>query len=651
MKTGTAVFLKTVLWVGLLGTASLGCKSSAQAPCTPDQGNLKRAAYHYEKALTAYREGLHTAVWKYLQIAKKTEPCFAKVYLLEAVVYEDEKKNDSAINAYLRALEIDPDVFPNAYYSLARLQASSGRYADADRNLSVFLGLPNTSKSMREKAQMLQLRNQEAIRLAGQTVPFQPRNIGAGINTEYEEYLPFVTVDDQMMIFTRRYLRPLDPPVLEEDFFYSLRDSSGAWQEAVRMEEPINSDENEGALSISPDGRYLFFAGCNRADGWGSCDIYASIKREDGWGKPFNLGKPINTSHWESQPCLSSDGRTLYFTSTRPGGFGKSDLWRSRLMHGGVWSEPENLGPNINTEGDENSPFLHPDGKTLYFASNGHGGMGGMDLFVSRMDSNGNWSVPQNLGYPINTSADETTLSVNAKGDTAYFSSDNLGGFGKKDIYSFPLYEQARPTTVSFMKGVVSDAKTHEPLAARFELISLKTGQTRVSSVATAKTGEFLVCLPVDEPFALNVSCSGYLFHSEHIALDYGNAQKPMRKEIRLQPIEKGTRIVLENIFYQTDRYQLEKSSVGELERIFLFLAQNPKVRIEISGHTDNVGSAPYNKTLSENRARAVADYLIRKGIDASRIEAAGYGFDRPVADNQTEEGRAKNRRTELKIL
>ncbi|MDE5575172.1 MAG: hypothetical protein K2I87_05615, partial [Bacteroidales bacterium] len=437
-------------------------------------------------------------------------------------MYEDEKKTDSAINAYLRALAIDPDVFPNAYYSLARLQATSGRYAEADKNLSTFLAFPNISKSMREKAQMLQLRNKESIQLASETVPFQPKNIGAGINTEYEEYLPFVTVDDQMMIFTRRYLRPLDPPVLEEDFFYSLRDSTGAWQEAVRMEEPINSDENEGALSISPDGRYLFFAGCNRTDGWGSCDIYASIKREDGWGKPFNLGKPINTSHWESQPCLSSDGRTLYFTSTRPGGFGKSDLWRSRLMHGGVWSEPENLGPNINTEGDENSPFLHPDGKTLYFASNGHGGMGGMDLFVSRMDSNGNWSVPQNLGFPINTSADETTLSVNAKGDTAYFSSDNLGGFGKKDIYSFPLYEQARPTTVSFMKGFVSDAKTHEPLSARFELISLKTGQTRVSSVATAKTGEFLVCLPVDEPFALNVSCSGYLFHSEHIALDYG---------------------------------------------------------------------------------------------------------------------------------
>ncbi|MCH5243280.1 MAG: PD40 domain-containing protein [Lentimicrobiaceae bacterium] len=650
MKTGFSAFLKMIWLGGCSVLTSVLCQLMAQ-PCRPDPGNLKRAAYHYEKAMTAYREGLSNATWKYLQIAKKTEPCFAKVYLLEAVLYEDEKKTDSAINAYTRALAIDPDVFPNAYYSLAKLQSVSGRYTEANQNLDTYLAYPNISQSMREKAQMLQLRNKEALDLARETVPFQPKNVGAGVNSEYDEYLPFVTVDDQMMIFTRRYMRPLDPPVLEEDFFYSMRDSTGAWQEAVRMEEPINSDENEGALFISPDGRYLFFAGCNRPDGWGSCDIYASIKRGDGWGKPFNLGQPINTSHWESQPCFSSDGRTLYFTSTRPGGFGKSDLWRSRLMQGGVWSEPENLGSNINTDGDENSPFLHPDGKTLYFASNGHGGMGGLDLFVSRMDSNGNWSVPQNLGYPINTNADETTLSVNAKGDTAYFSSDNLGGYGQKDIYSFALYEQARPSTVSFMKGIVLDAKTEQPLAARFELISLQSGITRISSVATAKTGEFLVCLPVDEPFALNVSCPGYLFYSEHIALDYGNANQPMKKEILLQPIERGTHIVLENIFYQTDRYQLEKSSIGELERIFLFLAQNPKVRIEISGHTDNTGSEQYNKTLSENRAKAVAEYLIGKGIAADRIVAKGYGFDKPVADNQSEEGRAKNRRTELKIL
>lgn len=647
MKTVSRIFFKMLLASVML----FPMQGMAQGPCSPDPGNLKRARFHYDKAMTAYSEGMSNAAWKYLQIAKKTEPCFAQIYMLEAVLFEDAKKTDSAINAYRRALEIDPEVFPNAYYSLAGLQARSGRYEEADRNLEKFLSYPNISRNLREKASMLQMKNKEALELAATAVPFQPKNLGANINTEFEEYLPFVTVDDQMMIFTRRYIPQSENPVLEEDFFYSLRDSLGNWQPAQRMEEPINSAENEGALSMSPDGRYLFFAGCNRPDGRGSCDIYASIRRGDHWGKPFNIGEPVNTTYWESQPCMSSDGKTLYFTSTRPGGYGKSDLWRSTVSNGGIWSEPENLGPNINTAGDENSPFLHPDGKTLYFSSNGHGGMGGLDLFVSRMDSLGRWSAPQNIGFPINTAADESTLSVNAKGDTAYFSSDNLGGYGKKDIYSFALYEQARPTTVSFMKGVVLDAKTNRPLTARFELISLKTGLTRISSVATAQTGEFLVCLPVDEPFALNVAYPGYLFYSEHIALDYSGRNQPIYKEIRLQAIQSGTHIVLENIFYETNKFNLEKASIGELERLFLFMAQNPQVRIEISGHTDNVGSAQYNKTLSENRAKAVADYLIAKGIAAERIVAIGYGLEKPVADNLTEEGRARNRRTEMKIL
>lgn len=623
----------------------------AQGICKPDPANLRKADFHYQKALAAYQEGLNNQAWKLLGIARKVEPCYAKIYLLRAVLFEDERKIDSAIAAYRYALDIDPDVFPNAYYSLAKLEVSTGRYAAADGHFTRFLSYPSISAKLRDQAQLAALRNREAMSLEDTSVPFRPRNMGPNINTEYDEYLPLVTVDDQMMYFTRRYLKEGNPPYLEEDFFFSLRDTNGNWMPARRMAEPINSTENEGALCISPDGRYLFFAGCNRSDGMGSCDIYASIRRGEEWGRPFNIGAPVNTSAWESQPCMSSDGKTLYFVSNRPDGFGRSDIWKSELSDGGIWSKPVNLGSTINTSGDESSPFLHPDGKTLYFSSNGHGGMGGMDLFVSRMDENGNWSAPQNLGYPINTYADEATLSVNAKGDTAYFSSDNLDGFGKKDIYSFALYEQARPSSVSFMKGFVYDADTRKPLAARFELISLKTGRTRVASVAASKTGDFLVCLPVDEPFALNVSFPGYLFYSEHIALDYAYRDKPMRKEILLQPIRSGMSIVLNNIFYRTNQYAIEESSAAELNRLLRFMLQNKDVRVEISGHTDNVGSAALNRELSQHRADAVAAYLVQKGIDASRIKAVGYGFDKPVATNETEEGRARNRRTELKIL
>ena len=349
--------------------------------------------------------------------------------------------------------------------------------------------------------------------------------------------------------------------------------------------------------------------------------------------------------------CAASDGKTLYFASNRPGGQGGSDLWKTELSESGTWSSPVNLGPRINTPGDENSPFLHPDGKTLYFASNGHPGLGGRDLFVCRMDENGQWGVPQNLGFPINTFGDEATLSVNAQGDTAYFSSDNLGGFGKRDIYAFALHEKARPATVSFMEGHVTDFKKRKPVPARFELISLETGLVRIESSASTEDGRFLVCLPTDEEFALNISAPGYLFYSEHIALDSRFKQEPMRKEIRLHPIESGASVILENIFYAVEQYRLEEKSIAELDKVYRFLLQHPSVRIEVGGHTDDSGPAAFNKELSQKRAQAVADYLIGRGIEASRIEAKGYGFDHPIGDNRTEEGRTKNRRTELKIL
>lgn len=640
-----------------LALLALPCSGPAKAQeqggtgCQASYHTLKKARIHYEKALSAFENGLTNQAWKSIRIAESIEPCFAELHMLKAAVYEDGKEIDSAIASYLRAFRIDPDVFPNGYFFLALLEKSTGKYREADAHFAKFLSYPQTSPKLQERAKMEQMRNQETLKLVRETVPFSPKNLGPKVNSPFDEYLPLVTVDDSMLVFTRRYQKDEPAPHLEEDFFFSLRDSTGNWTPATLLPGPVNSPENEGAQFISPDGRYLFFAGCNRPDGFGSCDIYVSRRTEDGWGKPFNIGPPVNTHHWESQPCMSSDGKTLYFTSNRPGGFGKSDIWKAELSPEGIWREPVNLGPSINTAGDENSPFLHPDGKTLYFSSNGHGGMGGLDLFVSRMDEKGDWSAPRNLGYPINTYADEATLSVNAKGDTAYFSSDHLQGYGKKDLYSFALYEQVRPAPVSFMKGTVLDIDTGKPLPAKFELISLETGLVRIQSQAGRSDGQFLICLPCDEEFALNVSFPGHLFYSEHIALDARHMETPMRKTIRLEPIRKGASIVLKNIFYPTGAYSLEETSLSELERVFRFLMQNPEVRIEIGGHTDNVGSEAFNKDLSLKRAQAVAGYLIGRGIPPGRVQAAGYGFDQPAASNQTEEGRALNRRTEMKIL
>lgn len=662
-------FFRT-LYTGILTFTLLGGTSSIRAqdtpqpftilfeenkeslpPCKPDPYNLKKAKTHYQKALGAYQHGDIKQAWRFLEIAQQTESCFPELHLMKATLYEEDGQADSAIVSYRRAIAIDPDFFPNAYYFLACLESSGGQYDEAEIHFNQFLSYPNISSNLREKALIAKYRNEEALIIQRDKKEFSPINLGANINTENEEYLPFLSLDGNTLIFTRRYLKEEPEPHMEEDFFYSIRDTTGAWTEAVLFPPPINSDQNEGALSLSPDGRYLFFAGCGREDGWGSCDIYASVRKGEQWGRVFNLGQTVNSMYWESQPCMASDGKTLYFASNRPGGFGGSDIWMSQLSEIGIWSKPVNLGSNINTSGDENSPFIHPDGKTLYFASNWHPGMGGFDLFLSKKDSNGQWGAAQNLGYPINTYADESTLSVNAQGDTAYFSSDNLNGYGKKDLYSFYLYDQARPATVSFMKGHVSDIETGQPLAARFELISLHTGLVRIESYADQQTGEFLVCLPTDETFALNISCPGYLFYSAHIALDSRYKAAPMHKDIRLQPIQPGAIVILENIFYETEQYQLKEESIAELDKIYQFLANNPSLRIEIGGHTDNTGSISFNQTLSLKRAQAVADYLVQRGIHPDRITAAGYGFDKPIGDNRTEEGRAKNRRTELKII
>ena len=601
--------------------------------------------------MNAYQYGDIAQAWKFLEIAQKTESCFAELHMLKATIYEAEKKPDSAIASYRRSLAIDPDFFPNAYYFLACLESSTGLYEEAEIHFNRFLSYPDIAEKIKDKAIMAQYRNRESLKLKKDAKEFQPNNLGPGINTTEDEYLPSLSLDGNTLIFTRRYLKENPEPHIEEDFFYSIRDTNGQWAEAICFPPPINSDQNEGAWSLSPDGRYLFFAGCGRNDGWGSCDIYASIRKGEQWGRVFNLGKPVNTMYWESQPCMSSDGKTLYFASNRPGGFGGSDIWMSEISELGTWSEPVNLGSNINTPGDENSPFLHPDGKTLYFSSDGHPGLGGLDLYLSRIEEDGHWGPARNLGYPINTAADETTLSVNAQGDTAYFSSDNLQGYGKKDIYAFYLYDQAQPATVSFMKGHVSDIKTGKPLAARFELISLKTGLVRIESYADAQNGSFLICLPTDEAFALNVACQGYLFYSDHIALDSRYKGEPMQKDIRLHPIEPGALVVLENVFYATEQYQLEEESIAELDKIYRFLVNNPSLHIEIGGHTDNTGSPAFNQQLSQKRAQAVADYMIQRGIDPKRVNAVGYGFDKPIGDNRSAEGRAKNRRTELKIL
>ena len=400
---------------------------------------------------------------------------------------------------------------------------------------------------------------------------------------------------------------------------------------------------------ISQDGQWLVFTGCNRPNGAGSCDIYISYFTPQGWSEAINMGNTINTEAWESQPCLSPDKRDIYFASRRPGGFGGADIYVSHLQPNGRWSDAENLGPSINTTGDEQCPFIHADNQTLYFTSNVLPGYGDEDLFVVRKGNDGSWGTPKNLGYPINTIDREGTLFIAADGKTAYYASDRAAGKGGLDIYSFDLREDVRPSKTLWVKGKVFDKKTSAGLPSAVELIDLNTRQL-VSKVQTDEKGNYLITLPIGKDYAFNVNRKGYLFFSDNFSLTTTSPDST-EKNIALQPIEVNASVVLKNIFFDINKYEIKTTSQVELDKIVQLLTDNPTVKIRLAGHTDNIANPADNLKLSENRSKAVINYLVSKGIDAKRLSYNGFGASQPVADNKTEEGRAINRRTELKVI
>ena len=366
---------------------------------------------------------------------------------------------------------------------------------------------------------------------------------------------------------------------------------------------------------------------------------------------PKNLGPEVNTESWESQPSISADGRTLYFTSSRPGGYGGFDIWETEKIGKDHWRKPVNLGPQINTRGNEISPFIHPDDQTLYFSSDGLPGLGGKDLYFSRKTGNGEWSKPVNLGYPINTVDDESTLVITADGKKAYFASDKLNGFGGFDLYSFDLYESARPENVNFIKGNISDEESKEKIDAKVEVIRLKDGKVIYSALSDKVSGDFLAGLPSGFDYAFHVSRRGYLFYSENLSLKDDPGRLTHSLEIFLRRIAAGKKDILRNVFFDTDSYMLKPESKSELDRLVIFMKMNPGIKIEVSGHTDDHGAKQHNLALSENRAKAVTIYLVSTGkIAISRLTYRGYGETQPLAPNLNEKGRALNRRTEFMI-
>jgi len=470
-----------------------------------------------------------------------------------------------------------------------------------------------------------------------------PTNLST-VNSIYSDFAPYISADGNKLYFASN--REGD----QEDFYFSDF-SDNRWFPAQKLGAPINTNANEGAMAITPDGNTIIFSACGRTDSYGGCDLYISEREANGWSKPKNLGRNINSSGWDAHPSISPDARWLYFSSDRYGGFGGRDIWRVERKPDGSWGKPQNLGYPVNNARDQTSPFIHSDGVTLYFSSAGHGGLGMLDVFKTQIDSTGKWSVPINLGPPVNTPGSDYFFSIPAKGDIIYFASDRQGGYGGFDIYWLPLAEAFRPKIVATLTGTVTDKETGAPLDAEITVERINTGEVLAKPRTNPLSGEFFLVLPAGETYGISVSAEGYVFSSERYDIPLEEGYKELKVDFKLTKIKIGESVEINNIFFDFNSDTLRLESEPELQRALKLLTDYPSLRIEIQGHTDSIGTDAYNKTLSERRAKAVANWLIGHGIDTNRLVIVGLGRAVPASDNVTEEGRQRNRRTEFHII
>ena len=606
----------------------------------------KKAAALYTKALQQASDGKFTEALQMLQDAVKIDNRFADAYLSIAGIYGELKDYNKAIINYEKARSIDSNYSRDYSLPYSINLAGTGNFEKALAASNDFLSITNLNPSSRKAGEYrkqcytfaLEYEKQKSL----SAYKFNPTNLGDSINSDVSEYFPAITLDGKKLFYTRRVNNT------NEDFYEASR-SASVWGLGRGLQGNINTHSNEGAQNISQDGEWLIFTGCNFPDGFGSCDLYISYLTPQGWSAPENLGDIINTEAWESAPSLSPDKRDLYFASNRAGGYGKSDIYICHMQPNGKFGPPVNAGPEINTAGNESCPFIHADNQTLYFTSDGHIGYGGDDLFLSRKKGEG-WSTAENLGYPINTIENEGSMVIAADGKTAYYASDRSDSRGGLDLYSFELREDIRPAKTLWVKGKVFDAKTTKGLPSAVELTDLST-QKILSRVQTDETGNYLITLPVGKDYAFNVNRKGYLFYSENFPLSKEAGDSTYNIDIPLQPISANATIVLKNVFFDVNSFELKKESYSELDNLVRLLKENNSLKVSINGHTDNTGKPADNLKLSNDRSKSVVQYLITHGINAARLSSKGFGAAEPIADNNTEEGKARNRRTEMKVL
>ncbi len=582
-----------------------------------------------------------------------------------------------------KALFLNPKVDPQIHFLLGKAYHLNMKWDKAIDEFKTFKKTISENDSIKYMDEIKKhiaecLVGKEQVQNPNRVVSGNIENVGPQINSQYNEYKPVISADESVMMFTA--CRPnttggqiaTDINDYYEDIYISTK-KDGKWTATENLGAPVNTVNHDANSGLSADGqKLLIYVGFNNGD------LYESQLNGISWSIPVKMNKNINTMYHESSASYSPDGKSVYFVSDKPGGLGSGDIYISTKDAKGEWGVAVNMGSVINTPYGEESVFIHPDGKTLYFSSQGHGTMGGYDIFKSTYEKN-KWTTPQNIGYPINTTGDDVFFVVSASGLHGYYSS--TGYYGGNDIFMVTIVPQEKQMTLNtednllanldapvketviaqkivikesqltILKGVVTDNITGKPVEATIEIIDNEKNIVVATFKSNSATGKYLVSLPAGKNYGFSVNKQGYLFHSENIDIPANAAFKEVTKDITFKPMEVGNKVVLNNIFFNYNESSIREQSRGEIERLALMMFKNPAVKIEISGHSDSKGTDDYNQKLSEARAKSVVDYLIMLDVEPERLTFKGYGKNRPVASNDTDEGRALNRRTEVEII
>lgn len=632
------IFFLFPLASSCLGQATLSTKST-------------KAIELYTEADNFRVRGQHAQAIELLNEAIAKDKKFVEAYYRLGLVYLTIKNYSKATENFEKGLSLTSDIKKQKvfWYDLGETYLLTGQYDKAIATLTDFVQVENQNRQKLERANLMLKNAQFAKSNQVEKATYQQRRLSDTVNCFAMQYFPVLTADQQELIFTRRLVGIGDD---DEDLVVARKDPQGKWYSPVSISKNINSKFNEGTCTISADGRKLIFTSCTGRRGYGSCDLFESTKVGNDWSEPVNLGPNVNSSEWESQPSLSADGRTLYFVSDRRGGFGRRDIWFSTQDEAGLWTKAQNLGAPVNTQYEEYSPFIHVNGRTLYFASNGLVGFGGFDIYFSERTDKG-WTLPENVGSPINDHEDQFSLFITADGKKGYYAHEEMTAsgvpMGKLYEVQIPEAKQVRFKS-NYVKGVVKDKKTGKELKARIELFDINKNAIVSMVQSDSISGEYLMVLTQGSEYALYVNRKGYLFQS--LSFDYSVVTdfEPVIMNIALESALKGSVAVLKNIFFDVDKYDLKEKSITELEKIIQFLKENTQIRIEISGHTDNTGNQTHNQQLSEQRAKAVFTYLTDKGIDSKRLTWKGYGSSHPITPNDTDQNRQQNRRIEFLV-